>query len=505
MSLAQDREVEAALELAHATLQETEAAPPAERVALWYAVAVAHHADSDLEAHALAADRCLDLARQAGDEGWVSNALSMRSMAHLRADRVEAALLDLARAEVALAACDNDALACWAHTGLGYAYLELRLYELAQPHFEAAVALDASPIPLDEATAIDLLNLAELHQRWADELERAMPHAEAGEEADRRRELAHGYAVQGAAEATRVGIRSLAETCRAVELVCRPSDSAADSLDDLRTAYDSTAHSEQQGGRAVVGSALARALWRVGRREEALAVAREAAELSATATDWHVGANVRWLLVEMEYQAGLSGAASGHDYARLLSRVLWQQRLSTLQGAQAALDVERLRRETARVEKQALEDPLTGVGNRRALDAALTAGRIDDEPCSLLIVDLDAFKTVNDVHGHTVGDEVLRGVADALRSVARAEDLVIRLGGDEFVVVARGTDDAGAAHLAARMRAAIAGVQVDVPDGQVTLTASVGVSTTGSSTGVLELLETADLDMYRSKRGRSGR
>ena len=505
MSLAQGQDVASALALAHATLRDAATAPPRDLAALWYAVAVAHHVEADLDALAVAADRCLDLARQADDEGWASNALSMRGMAHLRSDRVEAALLDLARAEVALAACDDEALACWAHTGLGYAYLELRLYELAQPHFEAACAIDASPIPLDEATAIDLLNLAELHQRWADELERAEPHDRAGDEADALRELAHEHAARGVAEATRVGATGLAEACRAIELVCRPRGSAAASLDELRAAYDSSHHNERQGGRAVVGSALARALWRVDRRDEALAVAREAAALSAAATDWHVGASVRWLLVEMEYQAGLPGAASGHDYARLLSRVLWQQRLSTLQGAQAALDVERLRRDTARAERQALEDPLTGVGNRRALDAALASGRLDDEPCSLLVVDLDAFKGVNDQHGHAVGDEVLRGVADALRSVARAEDLVVRLGGDEFVVLARATDDAGAAHLAARLRDAIAGIAVDVPDGLVSLTASVGVSTTGATTGVRELLESADLDMYRGKRGRSGR
>jgi diguanylate cyclase (GGDEF)-like protein len=81
----------------------------------------------------------------------------------------------------------------------------------------------------------------------------------------------------------------------------------------------------------------------------------------------------------------------------------------------------------------------------------------------------------------------------------------VRLGGDEFVVLARATDDAGAAHLAARLRDAIAGIAVDVPDGLVSLTASVGVSTTGAATGVRELLESADLDMYRGKRGRSGR
>ncbi|HET6653381.1 MAG TPA: GGDEF domain-containing protein [Nocardioides sp.] len=499
MTLAQDGDVEGALGLAHATLRDAGSASAAERAALWYALAVAHHADGDYEAQALAADRCLDIARGADDHGWQSNALSIRAMAHLRADRVEPALLDLARAEAALLGIEDDALACWAHTGLGYGYLELRLYELARPHFEAAVDLDASPIPLNEARAIDLLNLAELHVRWADELERALPHDSAEDEADELRAAGHDIASAALAEAQRVGAAGLAAVAGALALCSRPRAQAEASVADLRAAYESPDHNDHQGGRAVVGSSLARALWRTGRHDEALDVARQAAELSAAAGDWHVAATVRWLLVEMEHQAGLPGAASGHAYARLLSRVLWQQRLSTLQGARAALAVEGLRRDTAVAERRALEDPLTGVGNRRALDAALGRSRHEDGPWSLLVVDLDEFKTVNDRYGHLLGDEVLRGVADAIRRVARADDIVVRLGGDEFVVLARGTDEAGGSALAGRLREAIAAVTVSTPHGCVRLTATVGVGTTDDRTTATDLLEVADLDMYRGK------
>ena len=502
MSLAQGGAVDAALELGRSTLTGADGAAPEDRAALWYSLAVAHHAGADFDAQAAAADRCLEASRQAGDAGWRSNALSMRAMALLRQHRIEPALLDLARAEVALGDCADDALACWAHTGLGYAYLELRLYELARPHFEAAVDLDASPIPLAEARAIDLYNLAELHLRWADELERAQPHAAAGDEAEALRDRGHALATDAGEEAARAGAGGLAGTCRALALCSRPRSRAAASVDELRAAYESPDHNDHPGGRAVVGSALARALWRTGRQDEALEVAREAAALSGSASDWHVGANVRWLLVEMEHQAGLPGAASGHDYARLLSRVLWEQRLSTLQGARAALDVEQLRRDAAAAERRALEDPLTGVGNRRALDAALAHDDEHDGPWSLLVVDLDAFKLINDSHGHVLGDEVLRGVADAIRSVARADDVVVRLGGDEFVVLARATDQEGAAILAGRLREAIAAIEVPVPGGTVTLTASVGVGTADDTTRAHELLEAADLDMYRGKRVR---
>ncbi|MGN6577926.1 MAG: GGDEF domain-containing protein, partial [Nocardioides sp.] len=115
-------------------------------------------------------------------------------------------------------------------------------------------------------------------------------------------------------------------------------------------------------------------------------------------------------------------------------------------------------------------------------------------------VDLDDFKVVNDRHGHVVGDQVLRAVAGAVRSVARAEDVVARLGGDEFVVLARGTDEATGRRLAKRVAAAIEELEVAGPGGVVRLGASVGVRTTGDGVDLADLLQAADAAMYDSKR-----
>jgi diguanylate cyclase (GGDEF)-like protein len=502
MSLAQCGDAQEALRLAEHVLESGQSDGSPEQAALWYAVAVAHHVAGDNRAQAAAAQRALEIAWLAVDPGWASNALSMRAMAQIRQNRVEPALLDLARAELELEACADAALRCWAHTGLGYSYLELRLYELALPHLEAALELEASPIPLREAHAIDLMNLAELHLRWADELERVEPYESARAEAEERRAVGHRYAVQACKEAGRVGATALGQSCRALELSSRPPGSAADALPALRDVYDTPHHADYQGGRAAAGGALARVLWRVGRRDEALAVARQAVALSQTAGDWQVAASVRWLLVEMESMRGVPGAASGRDYGRLLSRVLWQQRLATLQGARAALEAEKLHHDKAAAMRAANEDHLTGVGNRRALDRAMehatTAPRPD--PVSLLVVDLDDFKRVNDTYGHVVGDEVLRAVAAAIRAVARSTDLVARLGGDEFVILAPGSDERAGAALSRRIRDAIAEVRVPVPGGVVTPTVSVGVGTTGPEVTVPGLLQAADRDMYRWKR-----
>ena len=502
MSLAQNQDVAKAVEVAREALAANPAGSDPDLAALWYAVAVTEHVRQDVAAQVEAANRCLEHARAADAAGWVSNGLSMRAMAHFRAGTVEAALVDLAQAEVALSRCHDDGLRNWAHTGLGYCYLESRLYELAEPHFRGALAITTYPLPLSGARAVDLMNLAELYLRWADELERATPDESAADEVERLRGLGHRFAREAVDAAEQDGPPGLLASCRATELCSRPRADAAASVSELREAYASPDHLPNHGGRATIGAALARTLWRIGARDEAIAVAREAVELSAAATDWHVGAHIQWLLVEMLAEAGLPGGTAGRDYGYLLSRVLWQQRLSTLQGARAALDVQRLHHDNRVARRAAREDALTGVGNRRALDDALAHERRlgdDHQPTSLVVVDLNEFKAVNDRHGHVVGDEVLRAVADAVRSVARAEDVVARLGGDEFVVLARGTDEEAGRVLADRVAAAIAELEVAVPDGRIRPAASVGVRTTDREIGLADLLEAADAAMYDAK------
>ena len=103
----------------------------------------------------------------------------------------------------------------------------------------------------------------------------------------------------------------------------------------------------------------------------------------------------------------------------------------------------------------AYRDALTGVANRRRLVEELTfqAGRVaDDYPVAIVYFDLDLFKQINDVHGHAVGDEVLRAVAAVAGRLVRQVDLVARLGGEEFVIVAPGTGIGRAEQLAERLR-----------------------------------------------------
>ncbi len=102
---------------------------------------------------------------------------------------------------------------------------------------------------------------------------------------------------------------------------------------------------------------------------------------------------------------------------------------------------ERLKEAKREAEQQALSDTLTGLGNRRAMDEALARLIARGEAFGLMHLDLDYFKDVNDTLGHAAGDFVLACVAQEMREVTRAEDLVARIGGDEFVMIFRGITD----------------------------------------------------------------
>jgi len=163
-----------------------------------------------------------------------------------------------------------------------------------------------------------------------------------------------------------------------------------------------------------------------------------------------------------------------------------------------------LRAQAERNAHDARHDALTGLPNRIQLHARLAEAVEAGEAVSVLLLDLDRFKPVNDTHGHEAGDEVLRVVARRLEEAVRPTDLVARLGGDEFaVLVADGTDSRV---LANRLQALIA-APVSLGHAVVHVGASVGCATsTISGTAPEALLRAADEDMYRVKRGteRSG-
>lgn len=177
--------------------------------------------------------------------------------------------------------------------------------------------------------------------------------------------------------------------------------------------------------------------------------------------------------------------------------------VSAVQRAQV---IETAKSENARLEVLAHTDPLTQVLNRRALTTRLTSelerARRYEAVLSLLMIDLDHFKTINDTFGHLVGDDVLRATALLLQQAIRSVDVVARYGGEEFVIVLPETPLSGAVAFAERVRAAIEDHPFRATSGErIRVTASVGVAVfpAGDVTTVDSLLAHADEALYRAK------
>lgn len=148
--------------------------------------------------------------------------------------------------------------------------------------------------------------------------------------------------------------------------------------------------------------------------------------------------------------------------------------------------------------RMAHEDPLTGLPNRRAFDVALDDAVAAERPFSVLLIDVDRFKAINDTFGHTTGDRVLCDIAARTRDRVRATDTLARIGGDELALVAPDASAAGADRLAATLHAAVAGLLPAEDAPPVTLTIS-RASFPDDGSDREELLRTADRRLHAVK------
>jgi diguanylate cyclase (GGDEF)-like protein len=159
------------------------------------------------------------------------------------------------------------------------------------------------------------------------------------------------------------------------------------------------------------------------------------------------------------------------------------------------------------LEQRALQDALTGLYNRRYLDRRLEEevryARRHATTLSLLILDIDHFKIVNNTFGHPVGDRVLTELASYVRGCVRGEDVVARYGGEEFAVIARGVGADGVAVLAERLRKGVETFPFAQGGNRLAVTISIGAVTAtggqGKPLNVAGLVEQADRQLYRAK------
>jgi two-component system, cell cycle response regulator len=183
---------------------------------------------------------------------------------------------------------------------------------------------------------------------------------------------------------------------------------------------------------------------------------------------------------------------------------------TVIKGAVSAIerayDLEAAKSDREHLERLASTDPLTGCLNRRAmldkLEAELDRARRYDLELTLLMIDLDWFKEINDTRGHLVGDTVLRQLGDALRHEARSVDVVARYGGEEFTLVLPETGKEGGTAFAERIRVLIESHNFADEGDPLRATVSIGVATftQGEDASVESMIADADAALYRAKR-----
>lgn len=184
--------------------------------------------------------------------------------------------------------------------------------------------------------------------------------------------------------------------------------------------------------------------------------------------------------------------ADHEDYFKRVGEGLFRS-LGTLFSSVLSVTSER-----ATFEKIALQDALTGTLNRHAvplIERRLARRFFSDPPAALLLMDLDHFKVVNDVHGHSVGDQLLKEVSKVLRGALRKDDEIVRWGGEEFVVCLPKTKVSDALFIAEKLRQAVQAIGQPVP-----VTISVGVTEVTPNGTLADAVERADKALYQAKK-----
>jgi diguanylate cyclase (GGDEF)-like protein len=163
-----------------------------------------------------------------------------------------------------------------------------------------------------------------------------------------------------------------------------------------------------------------------------------------------------------------------------------------------------LQRQAEQMSRLAHTDPLTGLANRRhlfeRLESEFARAQRYRRPFTLLYIDLDGFKSINDRFGHLFGDEILRGSAMSMQAVLRSTDLLARIGGDEFAVLMPETSLSGADYVVGKLRKALAAYSRQLSPALPPITLSVGIGEIGEQDEAIEdILARADKAQYLAK------
>jgi diguanylate cyclase (GGDEF)-like protein len=175
-------------------------------------------------------------------------------------------------------------------------------------------------------------------------------------------------------------------------------------------------------------------------------------------------------------------------------------------------NVRELKDKNRELDQMAIRDPLTGLYNRRFFDEALTREwqqfQRSGEAFTVIIMDVDAFKAINDDYGHEAGDRALQQVSATLKTNLRESDLIARVGGDEFAALLPRTDTEQSRQVVEKLSDVLQSLRLITAEGEIPMSLSVGTATVPGFppvTSAAELLRVADKRMYETKRVTSAR
>jgi diguanylate cyclase len=449
---------------------------------------------------AAATERLIDRAEALGEPGMLAAGLALRAALALRAGDVARHLADTSRA-VVLLDVDSEPLARGSgFIAAGTAYEALSLWELGHELHTSAEAL----LPLCDDKL--LRPVIEINRGltwfwWTAALLEVGEHEQADQLLRERTEdllveLPPSWALE-------------LRISRLAGLVLMHAAEAGD-VEELRELGSRLAADD--GGpnwlaRMLVCLGLAHDALHSGMYDVATTNADAARELALIHGNVYQRSFADWTAMLIEQARNPTLGSATRAYAVALARQRWDERTGRLASARAQIHSERQRGQHEGLVRRTMEDPLTGLGNRRALDERLDHERnslSNEGAIAMVIVDIDKFKGVNDQFGHALGDAVLCRVAAIISSVVRVDDLALRLGGDEFCVVITGAPP-DVVHGRADHICALAILEdwgALAPGLDVTL--SVGAASATGRSGVEDLYPRADGALYAAKAAGTG-
>lgn len=451
----------------------------------------------DVPAAEAAASEALAVFEALGDAG--GQATARNAVAMLRfAQGDHAAALDQLTQALALARPLGDAgVLCGLLNGLGTALNAVGDPQGAALAYEECMAL-LPPDPSDLRHIGVRHNLAMALACWAErDRDAGVPSSAWLPRAEQAVQLAessmadglaagHGEVLSGQ-DSLALALLMAGQPARALEVLERPEVKAAERVSTLDALH--------------LSRTRARALTELGRLTEAVAVCEAALrQARAMGTELHTDAILLTLSLAHEAAGDHRQALAAHrQFHAARERLVFERAQRSARTMAAQVDLVRAQRESRL-------DPLTGIANRRGfVERALArlARARADEPLSLLLIDIDHFKQVNDTQGHAAGDRLLCALADVLRASCRGTEPPARLGGDEFVVLVEGGPREAHA-LAQRVRDALGRLraQATADDAAVpACTVSIGLASVVGPCALDVLMSRADSALYAVKHG----